>query len=267
MPRKSIDLLLVIALAAVGAAVALAPGLPTLLRAPFTITLTLALPGYALLAALDPGREIGGIELLVLRLGSSMVIVILGGLLLNLTPWGLRNDLWAALLMTVTMVAAGVALARRRLAAEERGSAERAAHRPALRLRPIQLALLALAALLLANAVGTARSGALTQHTTGFTQLWMLEVSGAAPGTVRLGVSNQELRPMSYVLRLTEGGRVLNEWADLELQAGAQWEITEVLPIADQQKRPVEASLYVADDPNTIYRHTVLWPGTDDISQ
>jgi uncharacterized membrane protein len=188
-----------------------------------------------------------------------MVIAILGGLLLNLTPWGLQRESWGVLLSGVTLAAAATAMIRRRSVAAPPGTGTIRA--PALRLRPIQVVLLALTALVLASAVNMARSGAINHPTQGFTQLWMLAKDGAAVGTVRLGVSNQEQKPQRYLLRLTDGEHMLGEWPAIDLQPGAQWEITLVLPEDSNKATPFEASLYRTDDLNTVYRHTILWSG------
>jgi uncharacterized membrane protein len=258
--RGSRDLIIVMVLATAGLALALWPAAPALLSAPLGLALVMALPGYALIAAMDPWRETGGVELLTLRIGVSIVITILAGLLLNLTPWGLQRAPWGVMLAGVTLASAATAMARRRAVAPPPNAGTIRA--PALRLRPIQVVLLALAALVLVSAVNMARSGALNQPNQGFTQLWMLAEDGATTGTVRLGVSNQEQKPQHYLLRVTDGKRMLGEWPNLDLQPGAQWEITLVLPAKADTTTPFEASLYRADDLSTVYRHTLLWSGT-----
>ncbi len=264
MMRGSRDLLIVMVLAVAGLAVALWPAAPVVLSAPLGIALALFLPGYALIAAMDSRQATGHVELLTLRLGVSIVITILAGLLLNLMPWGLQRQPWGILLAGITLAAATTAILRRRSSAPALGAEIRM---PTLRLQPMQAVLLVLGVLLLANAVNTARNGAINQPTQGYTQLWMVDKADAAPGTVRLGVSNQEQKPQRYLLRVTDGGSMLSEWKDIDLQPGAQWEITLVLPPDSNTKTPVEAWLYRAEDLNTLYRYTVRWsepgaPGT-----
>jgi uncharacterized membrane protein len=255
--RRPTDLGLVMIFAAIGLMVTLLPGLPELLRAPLALPLVLALPGYALIAAMDPGRHAGGIERAVMTPALSIAITILGGLLLNLTPWGLRREMWALLLGGFSLAMAGVAVTRRKKIAAN-PDAPVAPSRPVLRLRPQQIALLGMAALLLIGAVVVARYGALNQPTEGFTQLWLQQVAGAAPGTVRLGVSNEEQQPVRYVLRMSAGERVLAEWDDIELQPGARWENTETLPADLGAGLPVEAALYREGEAEP-YRRVHLW--------
>jgi hypothetical protein len=57
-----------------------------------TLPLVLVLPGYAVTAALFPNRSLGVPERLVFSLGLSVAIVVLGGLLLNVTPFGVRAE-------------------------------------------------------------------------------------------------------------------------------------------------------------------------------
>ncbi|MDQ6673875.1 MAG: DUF1616 domain-containing protein, partial [Chloroflexota bacterium] len=92
------DLIVVVCLA-VAALSAVVLGLGTLwVRASLAGPLVLVLPGYALVRALLPARPRRLAELLLLSLGSSLAIAVLGGLVLNLTPWGIRAESWAVFL-------------------------------------------------------------------------------------------------------------------------------------------------------------------------
>ena len=114
MKHKSFDLLVVavIALIAITLAFVVPPDdVPVRI---LTLPLVLVLPGYALTAAMFPKRAFGIPERLVFSLSLSLIIVILGGLALNIMPFGLRASSWAVLLGVITLGAIGVALARRR---------------------------------------------------------------------------------------------------------------------------------------------------------
>src|SRR5947209_13497361 len=78
-----------------------------------TLPLVLLLPGYALTSALLPRQTLGIAERLLLSLGLSLTIVILGGLVLNQTPFGLAKSSWAVLLTGITLSACIVAFIRR----------------------------------------------------------------------------------------------------------------------------------------------------------
>ncbi|MEZ5336044.1 MAG: DUF1616 domain-containing protein [Methanolobus sp.] len=81
------------------------------LRIVFGLLMVLFLPGYALIAALFPGKEdLDGIERLSLSFGLSIAVVPLIGLVLNYTPWGIRlvPILVSLTIFTLSMVAVAV---------------------------------------------------------------------------------------------------------------------------------------------------------------
>jgi hypothetical protein len=106
--------------------------------------------------------------------------------------------------------------------------------------------------------------GAAQQPLPGFSQLWMLPVSGAKSGNaVRLGVSNMELTTMQYSLDVSMGDRMVKDWPSISLKPNEKWQATLVLPqILPAGTTMVEAALYRKDAPTKIYRHVVLWLGT-----
>ncbi len=77
------------------------------LRIVFALPVVLFIPGYALIAALFPGKEeIDTLERTALSFGLSIAVVPLIGLALNYTPWGIRLDpiVLSLVLFTVIMV-------------------------------------------------------------------------------------------------------------------------------------------------------------------
>jgi hypothetical protein len=60
------------------------------LRYGFGIMFVLWLPGYTLIKALFPGKELESADRVALSLGMSLAIVPLAGLMLNYSPWGIR---------------------------------------------------------------------------------------------------------------------------------------------------------------------------------
>src|SRR3954451_13240060 len=102
------------AVAAAGPVLLLVDGIHPLLRLVLALLLVVLAPGYSVMLAACPGPSIAGTERLVLSVGVSMALAVLGGLLLNWTPWGLRPESWVVLLSGVTLVAAVVAVARQR---------------------------------------------------------------------------------------------------------------------------------------------------------
>ena len=108
-PRRFISLLVVLtALCAILAAVSSVGAVDIV----FGLPLALFLPGAALVWAIDPwGRQVKGPERIMWSFGSSIGIVILGGLLLNLTG-GLTRQHWLILISAVVAVSAVAAWVR-----------------------------------------------------------------------------------------------------------------------------------------------------------
>jgi len=72
----------------------------------------LFLPGYSLIKALFPTRELDNIERLALSIGMSLALVPITGLLLNYTPWGIRTTPVTLSLLTLTTAFATAAIIR-----------------------------------------------------------------------------------------------------------------------------------------------------------
>jgi hypothetical protein len=70
----------------------------------------LFLPGYSIIKALFPGKELDNIERTALSMGISLAIVTLTGLILNYTPWGIRTAPITLTLLTLTIIFATVAI-------------------------------------------------------------------------------------------------------------------------------------------------------------
>ena len=81
------------ALASVAASMALitvSSGVVLYARYVFGSALVLFIPGYALIEALYPKRELDELTRFALSIGLSLALVPLTGLVLNYTPWGIR---------------------------------------------------------------------------------------------------------------------------------------------------------------------------------
>src|ERR1017187_4494449 len=107
MLRRNLDLVIVAILAIAGLLAALLTGLYPVIRGVLSVPLLIALPGYALTAALIPDRHsLGRTERTVLGVGMSIVLVILSGLALNLLPAGITNVTVALSLAVFCLLAA-----------------------------------------------------------------------------------------------------------------------------------------------------------------
>ena len=70
------------------------------------------LPGYTLIKALFPAKELDNIERTALSIGMSLALVPLTGLVLNYTPWGIRTTPITLTLLALTTTFATAAMIR-----------------------------------------------------------------------------------------------------------------------------------------------------------
>jgi uncharacterized membrane protein len=156
------------------------------------VPLILVLPGYAVTAAAFGSRRLPGPQLLALSLGTSLSVLVLGSLLLNYVPGGVREASWAPLLVVLVLAACEAAARRREGPSEWTGLPALPRLSGSNRLLALGAGVAVLAALVLAWTVLPAK------HALGYTQLWMLPtVSQDQPG-MRIGVVSQEQDPVSY---------------------------------------------------------------------
>ncbi len=114
MNHKSVDILAVVGMTIIAIALAFAVSPDNVFGRILTLPLVLVLPGYALTSALFARRTLGGPERLVFSLGLSLMIVVMVGLVLNGTRYGLSASSWSLFLSSITLIASAVALVRRR---------------------------------------------------------------------------------------------------------------------------------------------------------
>jgi uncharacterized membrane protein len=221
------------------------PGLNAALAGP----LVFVLPGYALSMALFPAGTWRHAEQLLLSLGLSLGVAALGGLVLNLTPWGIQGRSWAVLLCLITVEACLVAVIRRRRVPADSGESLR------WRLTPVQGGLFAAAALLVAGSVWVARTPAPQQANQTYSVLWAVPVSDAQPKLIRLGVDNGESETTAYIVRVVAGAQQLEEFP-IQLAPAEIWE-TE-LELTGLTDGTLEVQLYKASAPDVVYRQVAL---------
>jgi hypothetical protein len=219
------------------------------------LPLCLLLPGYAIIAAcglapLERARA------LLFSVGLSLTTLATGGLLLHFLPGGVRGESWAGLLFLVVL--AGCAIAARRRPPPRR----RDLPRLALRVRPIDGALM-LGAVLCVNAAWTLSSTTLpAKNALGYTQLWMLPAEKSGQVGVRIGVTSAEAIPLAYKLEVRQQGGGPPAYSRLELKPGQQ----NVRFVAVRRPPPggvrITARLYRGGRPGVVYRRVSGWvPG------
>jgi uncharacterized membrane protein len=225
------------------------PQSPPGLRAVIAVPFILIAPGYASSAALLPIGSIARAERLVISIGLSLAIAAIGGLVLHITPLGLRAEAWVALLGTLTIVSAVVAVLRWRPTPSLAGTSTFVAP------TPMQSTAFVVALLLVGVALATAVTGKEGEPRPAFSQLWMVPAAGER--TVTIGIGNQEQAPQRYLLEVSVGRVVVQSWADIELAPGAEWERDVELPALDDGS-VVVGRLYLAEDANRPYREVTL---------
>ena len=216
--------------------------------------LVLLLPGYAITEAAFGPRRLAGAQLLALSIGTSLAALVVGSLLLNFMPGGIRAATWAPLLALVVLVACEIA-------ARRRGSwrPDFARLRPHLSRSDGLLAagalVAVLAALLLAWTVLPAK------HALGYTQFWMLPTGNAHHPGVRIGVVSQEQKPTSYEVVLESSRSRSLVASGLVLRPGDS-RVINVPIVASGATRPgarLAAFLYRSDQLHAPYRRVTAY--------
>jgi len=185
--------------------------------------MVLFLPGYALVAALFPGRgDLDGIERLALSFGLSIAVVPLIGLVLNYTPFGIRLDPVVISLSVFTLGMAAAAQVRRaQLPPGERFSVpfrEMAGEAlrdlfPAGASRLDQALSLLLIAAVIAAVATTVYVIVVPKEGEKFTEFYILGKEGKAagypaelvlfqPASVIIGIGNHEYRNVTYFVEI-----------------------------------------------------------------
>lgn len=255
MRRRTGDLAILATLALVAMLITRLGVSNVVLRTAVALPLLFFIPGYAATVALFP-RDLPEIqERFLISLGMSLAIVILGGLLLNLTTGGVRTELWTLWLGGVTLVACLTALLRR---PKQPISARRRLNFAIPFDQGVFIILVTLGVIV---AMGIATSSAQQQKPSNFTQLWILPVDGENSGTIRLGVTNMESVTIRYRLKLGSGSHVLREWQSIDLAPGEIWETTVSVPGNSFYTHTIEATLYRLDSPSVVYRWVALRQG------
>ncbi|MFN8464428.1 MAG: DUF1616 domain-containing protein [Caldilineaceae bacterium] len=269
--RQSRWLPFIVLILAAGAGFGLAvPGGTAVLRIILGVCLVLIGPGLAITTALLPIKQLGSAEHVLAAGVSSIALAVLGGIVLNATPWGLQPLSWLALLGGVTAAAALAAFLRlQRLTRSFAGTG--ASRGPAgnwsAGVSPaptVRLALPLVAIVLLGVAVYIARIPAPADRFQGYTTLWAAPSEGQAAPGARIGVQSGEFAPTSYRLEVRVNGQVTGEWPDLTLAPNQTWQTQLVLPEEQGTGMELEALLYRNDAPRIVYRQVRFSLGETD---
>ncbi len=279
------DLLLVAGLVLLTDIVALTPGLnESLILNVLGVLMVLFFPGYALAAALFPGKsDLDGVERTTLSVGLSIVIVTLIGLFLNYTYWGITLISLLVSLSDITLLICGVAYYQRKQLPEEeaftlpfRAAAldlkDEILKKPETKPDKILMVLLILSIL---TSLGTLTyviaSPKEKEH---FTEFYLLGPEGMASdypteyvigenGTVIIGIVNNEYRTVNYRLEVRLDNESLPLPGDLrQVSLGHEvaWErpLT-ITPTAEGTDMKLEFLLFNDTEKEVPYRNLHLW--------
>lgn len=223
---------------------------PTVPRVLLSLSLVLFLPGLLITLLLFPGESLGIPERLLLSFGLSVAFVALGGLILNLTPWGLQaSSLWIALLLSLAVGIAVLFYARR--------TGWRVTIPNGINFNKRQWVLMVLAALMTILSIRIARTPAPQTGLEGYTLL--SAQTADLPNTIRLGVKSEEFASAQYQIKYQYNG-MTQEGPTLNLNPGQSWEQVVPIPVEKLGGKSFTILLYRLDRPTEVYRHVIWWP-------
>ena len=249
MLRQQNDLLLPLGLSLVALVVVLTGIFPSFLQVILEIPFLLFVPGNALLCAILPGFTHSRLERLLFAMGISLGLLVIVGLILNFTPWGLHVTTWSLTLFFASTVFTVIAIWRRNKASVSKPAPVK------LYLPPRQVIFLSLSAVVIIFSVVFAFYPKPAMGIQGYTSLWVTPGSAAQENTVQIGIHSQELELTQYTLIVSHNDQLLKQWSDIYLEPGGTWQ--ESLPMAIGNGR-LEALLYRADHPGQVYRRVSL---------
>jgi uncharacterized membrane protein len=268
MKQNNLDLFWVIALAAALLLVTLLGFESVWLRALLAIPLALYGVGYAVGSAIYPQRVIGSPERLMLSMGLSLSVLIMGGLVLHILPGRLSPSSWAILLFWVTFLAASAALLRRwqgdqvemdrvnsfdfRERVEGIGRGLRGDS------SAVRILLIGMSVLLVAASLGLASQPAPKDAYQGYSMVWLLPNENGSQ--VELGIRSMEFEQQAYRVVLLAGGQPVQSWDEVSLAPKEDWTVWVDLTGIPAGGGPLEAHLYRLDQPEVLYRLARIWP-------
>jgi uncharacterized membrane protein len=231
-------------------------------------------PGYALLAALFPARHrMDGVERIVMSFLLSIAVTPLIGLILNFTPWGIKIGAIVAAVASLILVAAIIALLRRRgLSEEERFDYRvRFATSHFVSGGKVDKVLFGVFLLLaVAATAGLAYVLVTPRPVERFTEFYLLgsgsmtenypqEATVGQPIAIPMAIVNHEGVDTSYRIQATIDDVVAQEIGPIGVADGGKWEdkATITPSVADESER-VQFDLYRQGD-TAAYLTVYIW--------
>jgi uncharacterized membrane protein len=256
----------------------------TIIRSALGLVMVLFVPGYALIAALFPGKkDIDGIERAALSFGLSIAVSPLIGLGLNYTPWGIRLDPIVVCLTIFTLACVLMANKRRHgLPKEERFNVDfvgiykqfKGEVLAGDKTRLDKVLTVILIASILLSVAALAYVIVVPKHGETFTEFYILGPDGKADKyptrfnmgdskPVIVGIVNHEYRNVTYdlVIALNDSASVTNLHSEqLTLGDNQTWEKPiDLRPDRAGTNMKMEFLLYADGNMTAPYRECHLW--------
>lgn len=227
-----------------------------MLRSLAALLLVAVLPGWTLVNVLSLPTQLEGFWKLGLILGLSLLVVILAGLILNLTTWGLHADSWAVLLGGIVLGGAARLLATRKSTTGV--LYRRVGFTNFRRLGPVIASLPAVALAVAAFGLSSWGAANAQRHEVRYTQFWLSPTAlNSNHMAAALGIYNVRAQTTHYEVRISESGsdRLIQEWSDIILKPGETWQTRFAASLEGSGR--LTADLYLMDSPQQMISGTV----------
>ncbi|HLO13939.1 MAG TPA: DUF1616 domain-containing protein [Anaerolineales bacterium] len=223
---------------------------------PVGILMVLVLPGYSITVSTLPSLERPTI--LLMALGISICVDIVGGLILNLFPGGLQVTSWSIWLSSITLLACLIGFVRR-------------LHQPAPEttwtagfLPNAGGIFLFLVTILITLGAVYANQSSAQQSQATFTQLWAIPSSTDGLYTLEISIQNKERLIRQYNLYVESAGKKIDAWSEISIDPDHTW--TTRLTFMEIPYKPINVYLYLSDSPEKVYRWVRIVPEAFEIT-
>lgn len=249
--RRFRDLEIVAAASVICALVALVIPVEAI-RFAFAVPLALFLPGYAIVSTAFAGRSLSWARFCLLSIALSLTTLILGALVLDYVPGGIRSLSWALLLVIVVLAACRSANLRR-------PPADGGPEWPRIHLTPAGGGLIGAGAVLAVAAIVLAMTTLPAKNAVGFTQLWIVPRANAERTSVEVGVGSDEQQAVAYRLEVRIAGRPAPAVSHFTLAPGETRETVVSTGPPPPAAVRIVALLFRQYRPHTVYRRVSAW--------
>lgn len=219
-------------------------------------------PGYLLIELLTQKQEYDETRQLLLGIGLSLSIDILGGFLLNIIPAGLTTLTWSVFLSALTIAGSLLCMVKRYPWQVQRAQKQRdLPSRYEFLLLTLTVYVVIFAFLYTANSI-------VDQKYQGFTQFWLLlDNHQSSLCAIQLGIESRETVTTTYQVEVRVDNQHTAHWSSIRLAPQQKWQ--EQLPLAINRAQttqfPIEADLYRQQEPSSVYRTVELLVKSCDI--